>query len=318
MQRSRQAEIRVRSRRGVRNAGLDSRAVKNVFIAAPVERALVERLRADPRFNIVGRIEDAHVLITRTINNVSREMLAKAAALELVAQGTSGIDNIDLAALDERGVPLVHLPGINANAVAEMVIGQIIMLTRTLPLYTRQMLHGTWNRDDCATRHEMRHYVLGIIGHGNVGSRVARLARAFGMRALALDPYVADLGETERASSLNELLTASDVVTLHVPLTNETRRMIGSREIAAMKRGAILINAARGEILDLDAALAALAANQLGGLAVDVFDVEPPQRSWPDDPRLILTPHIGGGTYEAKSTAAELLYRKIADFYATR
>jgi D-3-phosphoglycerate dehydrogenase len=291
--------------------------VKNVFIAAPVERALVERLKADPQFTLVDRIEQAHVLITRTINDVSREMLAKAPGLELVAQGTSGIDNIDLDALAERNVPLVHLPGINANAVAEMVIGQMIMLTRTLPFYARQMQQGTWNRDDCATRHEMRHYVLGIIGHGNVGSRVARLARAFGMRVVALDPYVTDLGETERATSLDELLAVADILTLHVPLTTETRRMIGPRELAAMKPGAILVNAARGEVLDLDAALAALASGHLGGLAVDTFDIEPPQRTWPDDPRLILTPHIGGCTHEAKSTAAELLYRKICEFYAT-
>jgi D-3-phosphoglycerate dehydrogenase len=291
--------------------------VKNVFIAAAGERALVERLDADPQFTIVDRIEDAHVLITRTINNVSREMLAKATHLELVAQGTSGIDNIDTEALNERGVPLVHLPGINANAVAEMVIGQIIMLTRTLPLYTRQMVEGSWNRDDCATRHEMRHYVLGIAGHGNVGSRVARLARAFGMRTVAFDPYVEDLGDTERASFLDDLLAIADVFTLHVPLTPETRRMIGARQIAALKPGAILINAARGEVLDLDAALSALASSHLGGLAVDTFEVEPPQRPWPDDPRLILTPHIGGGTHEAKSTAAELLYRKICDFYSS-
>ncbi|HEX3111111.1 MAG TPA: NAD(P)-dependent oxidoreductase [Thermoanaerobaculia bacterium] len=291
--------------------------MKNVFIAAPVERALVERLKADPQFTLVDRIEQAHVLITRTINDVSREMLAKAPGLELVAQGTSGIDNIDLDALAERNVPLVHLPGINANAVAEMVIGQMIMLTRTLPFYARQMQQGTWNRDDCATRHEMRHYVLGIIGHGNVGSRVARLARAFGMRVVALDPYVTDLGETERATSLDELLAVADILTLHVPLTTETRRMIGPRELAAMKPGAILVNAARGEVLDLDAALAALASGHLGGLAVDTFDIEPPQRTWPDDPRLILTPHIGGCTHEAKSTAAELLYRKICEFYAT-
>src|SRR5213075_1030323 len=157
-----------------------------VFIAAPVERALIERLRADAQFAIVDRIEDAHVLITRTINDVSRAMLAKAPHLEVVAQGTSGIDNIDCDALRERGIPLLHLPGINANAVAEMVIGQIIMLTRTLPLYAREMQRGTWNRDDCGTRHEMRHYILGIVGHGHVGSRVARLARAFGMRAVAL------------------------------------------------------------------------------------------------------------------------------------
>jgi len=288
--------------------------VKNVFVAAPVERALVERLKADPQFTLVDRIEDAHVLITRTINDVSREMLAKAPGLELVAQGTSGIDNIDLDALAERNVPLVHLPGINANAVAEMVIGQIIMLTRTLPLYTRQMQQGTWNRDDCATRHEMRHYVLGVVGHGNVGSRVARLARAFGMRVVAYDPYV-DLGETEWVSSLEKLLPIADVLTLHVPLTNETRRMISASEIAALKPGTILINAARGKVLNLDAALTALTSNHLGGLAVDTFDIEPPNRPWPDDPRLILTPHIGGCTHEAKSTAAELLYRKICDFH---
>lgn len=288
--------------------------MKNVFIAAPVERALIERLNADPQFTIIDRIEDAHVLITRTINDVSREMLAKATHLELVAQGTSGIDNIDLSALSERRIPLVHLPGINANAVAEMVIGQMIMLTRTLPLYARQMVEGTWNRDDCATRHELRHYVLGIIGHGNVGSRVARLARAFGMRAVALDPYVASFGETERAASLSELLSLADILTLHVPLTPETRRMIAADPIRTMKPGAILINAARGEILDLDAALSALASGHLAGLAVDTFDVEPPQRTWPDDPRLILTPHIGGCTHEAKSTAAELLYRKICEF----
>ena len=164
--------------------------MKNVFIAAPVEHTLIERLRADARFAIVDAIGEAHVLITRTINDVSREMLAKAPHLEVVAQGTSGIDNIDLDALRERGIQLLHLPGINANAVAEMVIGQIVMLTRTIPLYAREMQQGIWSREDCASRHEMRHYVLGIVGHGNVGSRVARLARAFGMRALALDPYV--------------------------------------------------------------------------------------------------------------------------------
>jgi len=158
-----------------------------------------------------------------------------------------------------------------------MVIGQMIMLTRTLPLYARDMTHGRWNRDDCASRHEMRHYLLGVIGHGNVGSRVAHLARTFGMRVIALDPYAPDLGDTERASSLDALLAISDIVILHVPLTQETRRMIGAREIAAMKPGAILINPARGEVLDLDAALAALASNHLAGLAVDTFDTEPPQ-----------------------------------------
>jgi phosphoglycerate dehydrogenase-like enzyme len=285
--------------------------VKNVFLAASVERALVERLRDDARFAIVDDIAAAHIVITRTITNVSREFLARAPLLELVAQGTAGIDNVNLDALRERGIELIHLPGINANAVAELVIGLMISLTRTLPRYAQEMTRGIWNRDDCASRHELRHFILGIIGHGNVGSRVARLARAFGMRVIAFDPYVYELGETLRASSLSQLLGEADIVTLHVPLTGETRRMLGAREIALMKRGSILINAARGEVLDLDAALAALASDHLGGLAVDVFDVEPPQRTWPDDPRLILMPHIGGCTAEAKGAAAELLFERL-------
>jgi phosphoglycerate dehydrogenase-like enzyme len=285
--------------------------VKNVFLAASVERALVERLREDARFAIVDDIAAAHIVITRTITNVSREFLARAPLLELVAQGTAGIDNVNLDALRERGIELIHLPGINANAVAELVIGLMISLTRTLPRYAQEMTRGIWNRDDCASRHELRHFIVGIIGHGNVGSRVARLARPFGMRVIAFDPYVSELGETLRASSLSQLLADADIVTLHVPLTAETRRMLGEREIASMKRGSILINAARGEVLDLDAALAALASNHLGGLAADVFDLEPPQRTWPDDPRLILTPHIGGCTAEAKGAAAELLFERI-------
>jgi phosphoglycerate dehydrogenase-like enzyme len=286
--------------------------VKNVFLAASVERALVERLRADSRFAIVDDPSSAHVLITRTTTAVSRELLARAPLLEVVAQGTAGVDNIDLDALRDRGVALIHLPGINANAVAELVIGLMISLTRTLPQYAREMVRGEWNRDDCSSRHELRHFTLGIVGYGNVGSRVARLAGAFGMRVVAYDPYV---GSSARAASLDALLAAADIATLHVPLTNETRRMIAARELAAMKRSAILINAARGEVLDLDAALSALASNHLGGLAVDVFDVEPPQRTWPDDPRLILTPHIGGCTAEAKGAAAERLYEALCNRY---
>jgi phosphoglycerate dehydrogenase-like enzyme len=291
--------------------------VKNVFLAASIEPTLIERLRGDARFRIVDDLAAAHVVITRTITSVSRELLARAPQLELVAQGTAGIDNIDVDALRERGVELIHLPGINANAVAEMVIALMITLTRTIPRYSHEMQRGVWDRDDCASRHELRHFVLGIIGHGNVGSRVARVARAFGMRALAYDPFVEDLGETLRATSLDELLTSCDILTLHVPLTEQTRRMISARELASLKRGAIVINAARGEVLDLDAALAALASDHLAGLAVDVFDAEPPQRTWPDDPRLILTPHIAGCTAEAKGAAAEMLYERIA-VYAER
>lgn len=276
-----------------------------VFIAADVEPRLLELLRADERFALIDDLAHAEVLITRTVNKVDAAMLDRAPGLRVIAQGTSGVDNIDLDAASARGIEVINLPGVNANAVAELVIGHIIALTRTVPLYVREVTNGQWQRGDCATRHELRHYRLGIIGLGNVGSRVARMARTFGMQVRACDPYVAEADAT-----LDDVL-GCDVITLHVPLTNETRNMIGASEIASMPRGAILINAARGEVLDLDAALSALANDHLGGLAIDVFAPEPPSRAFPDDPRLIVTPHIAGCTFEAKNDAAELLYARL-------
>jgi phosphoglycerate dehydrogenase-like enzyme len=211
------------------------------------------------------------------------------------------------------------MPGENANAVAELVVAFMIALTRTLPAYNRSMRAGTWDRDDCATRHELRHHRLGIVGLGQVGMRVARLAGAFGMHVSAFDPYITDDDFTQRGAirvtSLDTLLRSSDILTLHVPFTDETRSMIGANEIAALQPRAIVINAARGEVLDTDAALDALARNALNGLALDVYDPEPPTRVWPDDPRLILTPHIAGCTTEAKSAIGAKLYEKICAFY---
>lgn len=298
---------------------------KKLVIAADVDRSLLGRAREDGRFEVVDRpvksedelaavVAEAEILVTRSYNRVTRRVIDAAPRLELIAQGTSGIDNIDAGAARERGVAVLNMPGENANAVAELVIGYILSMTRTIPFYTRSMVRGEWVRDDCADRHEMRHYRLGTIGLGQVGSRVARLARAFGMEPFAYDPYVAEA----TAPSLQALLTSSDIVTLHVPLTEETRGMIGAREIASMPRGAFLINAARGEVLDQRAALEALENGQLAGLAMDVFDPEPPVGGFPDDPRLILTPHVGGCSHECKMAIGARLYEKIVAFYATR
>ena len=306
---------------------------KKLLVAADIDRSFYERAARDVRFQIVDRpvrtedelaaiVGDSQILVTRSFNRVSRRVIDAARQLELIAQGTSGTDNIDAVAARERGIAIVSLPGENANAVAELVIGFIIALTRTVPASTRELVAGVWNRYDCSTRHELSHFSLGIIGLGEVGRRVARLAHVFGMRVHAFDPYISDADFVERQASrvgsLDALLRTSDIVTLHVPLTVETRRMIAAPQLEAMRPGAILINAARGEILDQSAALAALAANRLGGLALDVFDPEPPTTGFPDDPRLILTPHIGGCTFEAKAAIGAKLYEKIAAFYARR
>jgi len=296
---------------------------KKLLIAADVDPVLIERVTADPRFDVTIRpvrseddlaaiVGDAEILLTRAYNKVTRRVLERAPRLELIAQGTSGTDNIDEAYARERGIRIVSLPGGNANAVAELVLGFLIAMTRTIPQYTRELVRGLWQRDDCATRHELSHYTLGIVGLGQVGMRVARLARAFSMPVLAFDPYLTDADFTgrhaERAASLGELLTRCRILTLHVPLTPETRRMIGPAQLAGLAPGSYVVNACRGEVLDQEAALSALASGHLSGLALDVFDPEPPAAGFPDDPRLLLTSHVAGCTFEAKASIGLKLY----------
>lgn len=308
---------------------------KTLLIAADVDRSLFERAEAhaggDVRFNVVHHpvrtedelaaiVADAHILVTRAYNKVTRRVIDAAPHLELIAQGTSGIDNIDLEAARARGIAVIHMPGVNANAVAELVIGFMISMTRTVPFYTRAVVSGAFSRDDCATRHELRHHRLGIIGLGQVGTLVAKLAGAFGVPVQAYDPYLQDADFSargaSRAASLRDLLASTDILTLHVPLTAETRAMIGSNELSLLPRGSYVINASRGEVLDQQAALTALAENHLAGLALDVFDPEPPVAPFPDDARLILTPHIAGCSYEVKSTVGGRLFERIVAFYS--
>jgi D-3-phosphoglycerate dehydrogenase len=308
---------------------LSLRVPKALLIAADLDRRVIERATADPRFAVTHRpvrtedelaeiVGDAEILATRAYSKVTRRVIERAPRLKLIAQGTSGTDNIDHEAARERGIEIISLPGANANAVAELVLGFILSLTRTVPFYTREMVRGAWQRDDCATRHELRHYPLGIIGLGEVGRRVARLASAFGMNVRAYDPYIDGAAFAERQAArvqtLDELLTTSGIVTIHVPLSDQTRTMIGAAQIASMPRGSFLISAARGEVLDQDAALRALADDHLAGLAMDVYDPEPPAAAFPDDPRLILTPHIAGCTYECKADIGVLLYEKVVQF----
>lgn len=299
--------------------------MKKILVAADVDRSFDESASGDARFAVTRRpvrteaeladvVGDAEVLVTRAYNKVSRRVIEAAPRLELIAQGTSGIDNIDLEAARGRGIQVIHMPGVNANAVAELVIGSMIAMTRTVPFYTREVVRGAFSREDCATRHELRHFRAGIVGLGNVGGLVAKYARVFGMEVRAYDPYVAEA----RVPTLEALLTASDILTLHVPLTAETRKMIGAREIALLPRGSYLINAARGEVLDQAAALEALRGDHLRGLALDVFDPEPPDTPLPDDPRLILTPHVAGCSWEVKTTLGGRLFEKISDYYSSR
>lgn len=300
-----------------------------VLVAADVDPSFHERAEADARLALrvhpaQGEAElaaiagDAEVLVTRAHNQVTRHVIESARALRFIVQGTSGLDNIDAVAASERGIEIIGMPGENANAVAELVIGHIIALTRTVGVYDRMMRAGQWSRGDCATRHELRGHRLGIVGLGRVGGRVARLARAFGMNPRAYDPYISSETAIERGAelvpTLDELVASSDIVTLHVPLTAETTRMIDRRVLDLLPHQAIVINTCRGPVLELDEVLARLDGVRLAGLALDVYDEEPPLGIvWPDTPRLILTPHVAGCSFESKAAIGRLLYEMICD-----
>lgn len=300
-----------------------------VLVAADVDPAFHERAGADPRLEIrvqpahaeadlAAAVGDAEVLVTRAHNEVTRRVIESAPSLRFIAQGTSGLDNIDGDAAAERGIRIIGIPGENANAVAELVIAFMISLTRTVGEYDRMVRGGGWSRGDCATRRELRGYRLGIVGLGRVGGRVARLAGAFGMTPRAYDPYISDATALERGAplvpTLDELVASSDILTMHVPLTSETNRMIDGAVLDRLPRRAIVLNTCRGPVVDVRDALARLDGVRLAGLALDVYDDEPPRGiEWPDTPRLILTPHIAGCSGESKASIGRLLYEKLCD-----
>ena len=302
-----------------------------VFIAADVGGSLLERILPDERFQVryeavadhrqlVEKAGDAEALVTRHHNRVDEEVFAAAPSLRLLAQGTSGLDNIDLVAAERRNVTVLGLPGENAHAVAELVLSHMIALTRTVPAYDEMVRAGKWDRDDCVLRRELRSYTLGIVGLGRVGGLVARTAGAFGMNVIAYDPYLSAGTFAERGAgrctTLQELLAASEILTLHVPLTTETRGMIGARELDALPAGAIVINSCRGPVLELDPLFTRLRGGRLSGAALDVYDPEPPGNlEWPDRSKLILTPHIAGCSKESKASIGSTLYEKICGFF---
>ncbi|MGH9243753.1 MAG: phosphoglycerate dehydrogenase [Acidimicrobiales bacterium] len=215
--------------------------------------------------------------------------------LRTVVKYGSGTDNIDLAAAARRGVRVVATPGANARSVAELTIGLVLALARHVVAHDRSVRRGSWER---RTGIELAGRRLGIVGYGAVGREVGAIARALGMTVIVHDPYVE---ETDVALvDLDKLLEQADVVSLHVPLTEETRHLIGPRQLARMRRGALLLNTCRGAVVDEDALAAALRDGQLGGAAVDTFEHEPPG----DSPLLeidtfVASPHVGAATVDA-------------------
>lgn len=262
--------------------------------------------KALPEDELKRRIAEAHIVGLRSRTQLTADVLAQAQRLMAVGAFCIGTNQIDLETAELAGIPVFNAPYSNTRSVAELVIAEAIMLLRGIPQKNAQCHVGGWSKS-AAGSHEARGKTLGIIGYGHIGTQVGVLAEGIGMNVIFHDIETKlSLGNARAAADLRDLLERSDVVTLHVPETPATKNMFGAAEIAAMKKGAHLINASRGTVVDIDALAAALKSGHLGGAAVDVFPVEPKGNADVFESPLrgidnvILTPHVGGSTLEAQ------------------
>ncbi len=253
------------------------------------------------------KIKDAHFIGIRSRTNLTRDILEKAEKLIAIGCFCIGTNQVDLDAARELGIPVFNAPYSNTRSVAELVLAEIIMLMRGIPEKNAVVHRGGWNKS-AKDSYEVRGKTLGIVGYGSIGTQLSVLAESLGMKVIYHDVVTKlPLGNATQVGSLEELLGKADVVTLHVPDLPSTRNMITATELAAMKQGAHLINAARGKCVDIDALAAALESGHVLGAAIDVFPKEPksadeefesPLRAFDN---VILTPHIGGSTQEAQA-----------------
>ncbi|MER8481238.1 2-hydroxyacid dehydrogenase [Mesorhizobium sp. M1322] len=273
---------------------------------------------------VVDFIGDAEILVTQ-LAPLSETMMQRLPALKLVAVSRGGPINIDMAAAKAHGITVVNVPGRNASAVAEFTIGAILAETRLIRVGHEALRKGEWRGDlyrADRTGRELNEMAVGVIGYGNIGTRLVRLLRAFGCRILVSDPYVQLSAEDRNAGvelvALNDLLSRSDVVTLHSRVTEETRGLINKDTIARMKPGVIFVNTARGPLVDYDALYDALASGHIGSAMLETFAIEPVPADWPllQLANVTLTPHIAGASVRTVTYAAEQAAEEVRRFIA--
>jgi len=269
---------------------------------------------------LIKKIKNVHFIGIRSRTQLNEKVIAAARKLVAVGCFCIGTNQVDLKATLIRGIPVFNAPFSNTRSVAELVLGQIIILLRGIPAKNAKAHRGEWDKS-AVDSYEARGKTLGIIGYGHIGTQLSILAEHLGMRVQFYD--IEDklvLGNSIQLKSLKQLLNTSDIVSLHVPETSHTQNMIGASELAEMKQGSILINASRGTVIDIDALVAALKSGKLNGAAIDVFPVEPQSNNEAFESPLcafdnvILTPHVGGSTQEAQANIGIEVAGKLAKY----
>lgn len=273
---------------------------------------------------VVDFVGDAEILVTQ-LAPVSRGMLERLPALRMIAVSRGGPVNIDMAAARDHGVLVVNTPGRNASAVAEFTLGAMLAETRKIREGHEALRRGDWRGDlyrADVTGRELCEMTVGVIGYGNIGTKVVRLLRAFGARVLVHDPYVQLAPEDAAAGvelvAFDRLLSESDVVTIHARVTDETKHMMNATAFARMKRGALFVNTARGPLCDYEALYAALTEGTLGSAMLETFAVEPVPQDWPllQLPNVTITPHIAGASVRTVTFAAEQAAEEVRRYLA--
>jgi len=270
---------------------------------------------------LIHKLQDAHMVGIRSHTQITKEVLDQAARLMVIGCFCIGTNQVNLQAAAQKGIPVFNAPHSNARSVAELVIGLIIMLMRDIFHKSQSAHQGLWlkNAKGC---HEVRGKNLGIIGYGNIGSQISVLAENLGMNVFYYDiqPKLS-LGNAHHVKELDELLSISDIITLHVPETPSTKNLMNKDRINKIKKGSFLINTSRGSVVDIEALAERLKNKEIRGAALDVFPKEPKNNSTPFESPLrgienvILTPHIAGSTMEAQENIALNVGQKLVDFF---
>jgi D-3-phosphoglycerate dehydrogenase / 2-oxoglutarate reductase len=288
--------------------GLEPEAVAGLRKAHEVS---VQEL--DPK-GLLSAIPSYHALIVRSRTKVTKEVLDRGASLKVVGRAGVGVDNIDLEAATARRIVVVNAPTASTVSVAELAIGHMVSLFRHLPEADRSVKEGRWEKARLEGR-ELFGKTLGLVGSGRIGAEVAKRAHAFGMRVIAYDPYLSRPAAETMGIRLVEkdvVFREADVLSIHAALTPETKGLVGAAELAQMKREAILVNCARGEIVQEAALADALRSKRIAGAAIDVFEREPPVGSpLIAAPNVVFTPHLGASTIEAQARAGTIIVEQV-------
>jgi D-3-phosphoglycerate dehydrogenase / 2-oxoglutarate reductase len=300
-----------------------------ILVLEEVSPAGLEALRAEPRFHVTELYGDdrkaieqalatAEALIVRSKTKVTCEFMELAPALKVIGRAGTGVDNIDVPGATRRGIVVMNTPAGNSISAAEHALGLMMSLLRKIPQADSSVKSGRWERGKFMGS-ELHGKVLGVVGLGKIGTEVVRRAQAFKTRILVFDPFVSDSVARDmgvKLVSFEELLRESEIVTLHAPLTQTTRKLINAETLALMRDGAFLVNAARGDLVDEAALVTALKSGKLAGAALDVYTGEPkPNPELISLPNTVTTPHIGASTVEAQEKVGLDLALQVKDYF---